>query len=126
MLAKYLGSLFEGAIAAIPLYGFIDYFFRISGGTVLISLGAPLILVFCATGIMIGAYVPVFTNDPKNPPVPLAFSFPAINLSIGTLMILVVTTFGQDILLIAVLPLLVAGLVTFFLALSVRALEHYK
>ncbi len=126
VLAKYLGSLLEVAIAAIPIYGFIHYFFRISGGLVLIALGAPLILVFCATGIMIGAYVPVFTNDPKNPPVPLAFSFPAINLSIGTLMIFVVTTFADDMVLIAVLPLLVAGLVTFFLALSVRALGRYK
>jgi hypothetical protein len=126
VLAKYLASLIEVAIASIPVYAFIHYFFRIPGGLVLITLGAPLIMVFCATGVMIGAYVPVFTNNPKNPPVPLAFSFPAINLLIGALMIFVISSFADDILLVAILPGLVIGLVVLFLALSVRALEHYK
>ena len=84
------------------------------------------ILVFAATGIMAGAYVPVFTNTPKNPPVPLAFSFPAINLVLGGIILWIASEFANSTMLVAVLPAFTLFTVLLFLSLSVRALKSYK
>jgi hypothetical protein len=126
VLAKYLMSLVEISLTAIPIYGFLVYFFRVQGSLYLTALGAPMIMVFCATGVLIGAYVPVFTNEPKNPPVPLAFSFPAVNLGLGGLIVAVVATFSDDSSLLIILPALVIGIVSTFIALSVNALKSYR
>ncbi|MGY5878703.1 MAG: hypothetical protein RTV31_00575 [Candidatus Thorarchaeota archaeon] len=126
VLAKFLLSFVEVGIAAIPACGFLIYIMRIEGYLALITLAAPLVILFTATGVAVGAYVPVMTNDPKTLPVPLAFSYPIINLSLGAAMILVVAIFADSILVLVVLPVYCLGLTIFFLATSVRALDSYK
>ncbi|TFH10460.1 MAG: hypothetical protein E4H14_02490 [Candidatus Thorarchaeota archaeon] len=126
VLAKFLLSFVEVGIAAIPACGFLIYIMRIEGYLALITLAAPLVILFTATGVAIGAYVPVMTNDPKTLPVPLAFSYPIINLSLGAAMILVVALFADSVLVLIVLPVYCLGLTLFFLATSVRALDSYK
>ena len=74
----------------------------------------------------VGAYVPVMTNDPKTLPVPLAFSFPVINLGLGALMVFLVATFSDSILIVVILPLYTLPLVYLCLAISIRALNSYK
>ena len=126
VLAKYMMSLFDVTLTAIPIYGFLIYFFRVQGSLFLTALGAPMIMIFCATGVLIGSYVPVFTNEPKNPPVPLAFSFPAVNLALGGLIVTVVAMFSTNPRILIFLPSLVIGIVSSFIALSVNALKSYK
>jgi len=126
VLAKFLLSLIEVTIAAIPACGFLIYILRIEGYLALITLAGPLVILFTASGVAIGAYVPVITNDPKTLPVPLAFSYPIINLSLGAGMILLVAMFAESTLILFVLPAFTLGLTLFFLALSVRAINAYK
>lgn len=126
ILSKYLLSLFEVAITVIPACGFLIYFIHIQGYLAVITLAAPLTILFTATGSAVGAYVPVMTNDPKTLPVPLAFSFPIINLGLGAIMVLVVAIFSDSILVLVFLPLYTLGLVWFFLKASIRALDAYK
>ncbi|MFW9909770.1 MAG: hypothetical protein ACFFEF_14455, partial [Candidatus Thorarchaeota archaeon] len=126
VLAKYILSVLEVSLTALPIYLFILYFFRVPGSFYLASLAAPMIIVFSSTGIMAGAYVPVFTNDPKNPPVPLAFSFPSINLILGGIMIWMASVFGTDPFLIALLPAFTLVMVVLFLSLSNHALKSYR
>jgi hypothetical protein len=126
ILAKYLLSLFEVSIAVVPACGFLIYLLHIEGYLAIITLTAPLVLLFTASGNAIGAYVPVMTNDPKTLPVPLAFSFPIINLGLGTIMVYLVAIFADSILVTVILPLFTLSLVYFFLAASVHALNTYK
>jgi hypothetical protein len=126
VLAKFLLSFVEVGIAAIPACGFLIYIMRIEGYLALITLAAPLVILFTATGVAVGAYVPVMTNDPKTLPVPLAFSYPIINLSLGAAMIFVVALFADSVLVLIMLPVYCLGLTLFFLASSVRALDSYK
>jgi len=126
VLSKYILSLIEISLTTIPLYLFILYFFRVQGALYLMALVGPMILVFSATGIMAGAYVPVFTNDPKNPPVPLAFSFPAINLILGGIIIWIASEFGSVNELLIILPMFTVFIVLLFISLSVQALKSYK
>ncbi|NWF94565.1 MAG: hypothetical protein HXY34_00310 [Candidatus Thorarchaeota archaeon] len=125
VLAKYVGSLVEVSLSALPLYGFLLYFFRVSGSGILIFLGLPLLLVFCSVGVMVGAYVPVFTSNPREPPVPLAFSFPAINLVLGVFIALVSVVFADDPLIYLILPGVTTLIVGVFLLASVLALRSY-
>jgi hypothetical protein len=126
ILSKYLLSLFEVAITVIPACGFLIYFIHIEGYLAVITLVAPLVILFAATGTAVGAYVPVMTNDPKTLPVPLAFSFPIINLGLGAIMVVLVAIFSDSIFVLLILPLYTLSLVVFFLALSTRALNTYK
>jgi hypothetical protein len=126
ILGKYILSVIEISLSALPVYGLVVYFFTIRGAALLVSIAAPLILVFSASGIMVGAYIPVFTNDPRTPPVPLAFAFPAINLAIGGLLVGVISRFAQDPYLLIILPGIIVGIVTTFLGLAVVALGHYR
>lgn len=126
ILSKYLLSLFEVAITVIPACGFLIYFIHIEGYLAVITLIAPLTILFTATGSAFGAYVPVMTNDPKTLPVPLALSFPIINLGLGAIMVLLVAIFSDSMLILVILPLFTLSLVYFFLALSLRALNTYK
>ncbi len=126
VLAKYILSLIEISLTSLPLYLFILYFFRVQGALYLIALAGPMIMVFSATGIMAGAYVPVYTNDPKNPPVPLAFSFPAINLVLGGIIVWIASEFATSNEILIFLPFFTASIVVLFLSLSVHALKSYK
>ncbi|MHA1134886.1 MAG: hypothetical protein ACTSSE_00200 [Candidatus Thorarchaeota archaeon] len=126
VLAKFLLSFLEVGMAAIPACGFLIYVMRIQGYLALITLAAPLIILFTATGVAVGAYVPVMTNDPKTLPVPLAFSYPIINLSLGTIMILLVAVFAESILVLFLLPAYALGLTLLFLGIAVRAIDTYK
>jgi hypothetical protein len=126
ILGKYILSVTEIGLSALPVYGLVIYFFNIRGAAFLITIAAPLILIFSASGIMVGAYIPVFTNDPRTPPVPLAFAFPSINLALGGLLMAVISIFAKDPYLLLILPGLTVGLVILFLGLSVVALEHYR
>ncbi|MFW9807688.1 MAG: hypothetical protein ACFFFK_13250 [Candidatus Thorarchaeota archaeon] len=126
ILSKYLLSLFEVSIAVIPACGFLVYLIHIQGYLAVITLAAPLIILFSATGSAVGAYVPVMTNDPKTLPVPLAFSFPVINLALGAVMVFLVAIFSDSIFVIVILPIYTLSLVYFFLAISIRALRAYK
>jgi hypothetical protein len=126
VLAKYLLSLFEVGIAAIPVLGFIAYFFRVQGFASLLTLAAPLILMFTATGVAIGAYVPVITNDPKVLPVPLAFSFPVVNLTLGAVMIGLVAALAHDLLILVALPFYILAIVSIFLKAGVRAMNSFR
>ncbi|MHA1614649.1 MAG: hypothetical protein ACTSYJ_07360, partial [Candidatus Thorarchaeota archaeon] len=74
----------------------------------------------------IGAYVPVITNDPKTLPVPLAFSYPIINLSLGAGMILLVAMFAESSWILFVLPAYSIGLTLLFLTIAVLAIDAYK
>ena len=102
------------------------YLLNFDGVLFLIALAGPLIAIFCATGIMTGAFVPVFTNDPRNPPVPVAFSFPAINLGLGALIVWMTATYSQELTLLWLLPLTTIAIVMVLLTLSVRALKMYR
>ncbi len=126
ILSKFLLSLFEIAITVIPACGFLIYFIHIEGYLAIITLIAPLTILFAATGSAIGAYVPVMTNDPKTLPVPLAFSFPIINLGLGAIMVYLVAVLSDSTFVLVILPLYTLSLVYFFLALSIRALNTYK
>ncbi len=126
ILSKYLLSLFEVAITVIPACGFLIYFIHIQGYLAIITLVAPLTVLFAATGSAVGAYVPVMTNDPKTLPVPLAFSFPVINLGLGAFMVYLVAVLADSILVLFVLPFYTLSLVYFFLAASIHALNTYK
>ncbi|MHA2080239.1 MAG: hypothetical protein ACW99H_03740 [Candidatus Thorarchaeota archaeon] len=126
ILSKYLLSLFEVAITVIPAVGFLAYFIHIEGYLAIITLAAPLSIIFAATGSAVGAYVPVMTNDPKTLPVPLAFSFPVINLGLGAIMVLIIAVFAESILVMVFLPLYTLSLAAFFILLSIRALNSYK
>jgi hypothetical protein len=126
ILSKYLLSLFEIIITVIPACGFLIYFIHIEGYLAVITLAAPLAILFAASGSAIGAYVPVMTNDPKTLPVPLAFSFPVINLGLGAIMVYLIATLADSILVLVVLPLYTLSLVFIFLAISIRALDTYK
>ncbi|MGY5864100.1 MAG: hypothetical protein RTV41_05815 [Candidatus Thorarchaeota archaeon] len=126
IMSKYLLSLFEVSIAVVPACGFLIYLLHIEGYLAIITLTAPLVLIFTASGNAIGAYVPVMTNDPKTLPVPLAFSFPIINLGLGTVMVYLVSIFADSWLVVLVLPLFTMSLVGLFLAVSVHALNTYK
>ncbi len=126
VLAKYILSLFEVAIAVIPACGFLIYFLHIEGYLAIITLAAPLVLIFTASGIAIGAYVPVLTNDPQTLPVPLAFSFPIINLGLGLVLVYLVAILANSWMVMLILPLVTIILIFFFLALAVHALNTYK
>ncbi len=125
VMAKYILSLFEISIAVIPASGFLTYLLHIQGYLAIITLTAPLVLLFAATGTSIGAYVPVMTNDPKTLPVPLAFSFPVINLSLGSLMIFIVAMFSDSLYVLILLPLYTLSIVILFLGMSVYAINTY-
>ena len=126
VFAKYLLSFLEVGMAAIPTCGFLIYVMRIEGYLALITLAAPLTILFTATGVAVGAYVPVMTNDPKTLPVPLAFSYPIINLSLGTIMVLLVALLADNILILLILPVYALVLTLLFLAIAVRAINAYK
>ncbi|NHI88593.1 MAG: hypothetical protein EAX87_03660 [Candidatus Thorarchaeota archaeon] len=126
VLSKYLLSLIEVAIAVIPACGFLIYFIQVGGYLSVVTLAIPLTILFTATGTAVGAYVPVFTNDPKTLPVPLAFSFPIINLGLGALLVLLVAFYSDSVLVLVILPLYTLSLVYCFLAASVHALDTYK
>ena len=126
VLGKYVLSVIEISLAALPVYGLVVYFFSIRGAAFLITLAAPLILIFSASGVMVGAYIPVFTNDPRTPPVPLAFAFPSINLALGGSLIGVIALFANNPYLLVILPGMTVCLVTLFLGLAVIALGHYR
>jgi ABC-type polysaccharide/polyol phosphate export permease len=126
ILAKYLLSLMEVALAAIPILGFIAYFFRVQGFASLLTLAAPLILMFTASGIAIGAFVPVVTNDPRILPVPLAFSFPVVNLTLGAAMIAIVASLAQELLILLALPTFTLIVVFLFLGAGVRAMNSFR
>jgi hypothetical protein len=126
VLAKYFLSLFEVTLTAAPIVGFLAYFMRIEGSFYLLTLVAPLALIFSATGVMIGAYVPVFTNEPSDPPVPLAFGFPAINIGLGGLLMAIVAIYAEDMQLVQVMPAFVVAVVLGLLALATFALRSYK
>jgi hypothetical protein len=126
ILGKYLLSVIEITLSALPVYGLVVYFFSIRGASFLIALAAPLILIFSASGIMVGAYIPVFTNDPRTPPVPLAFAFPSINLTIGGLLMAIIAVYAMNPIILILLPSITVGLVAFFLGLAVLALGHYR
>jgi hypothetical protein len=126
VLSKYVLSVIEVGLASIPFIGFLAYFFRVPGYISLMSLVAPLVLIFTAVGVAIGAYVPVFTNEPKILPVPLAFSFPVVNLSIGSILVFLVATFAEDLILLTIMPIFVIFIVAFFLRAAVRALGAFR
>ena len=126
VLSKYLLSLFEVAMAIVPACGFLIYFIQIQGSISLVTLAIPLTILFTATGTAVGAYVPVFTNDPKTLPVPLAFSFPIINMGLGAIMVYLVAFYSNSVLIMIILPLYTLSLVSCFLAASARALDNYK
>ncbi|MFW9889918.1 MAG: hypothetical protein ACFFER_17180 [Candidatus Thorarchaeota archaeon] len=126
VLAKYLLSLIEVAMAAIPILGFIAYFFRVEGFVALLSLAAPLILMFTATGVAIGAYVPVVTNDPRMLPVPLAFSFPVVNLTLGSALIGLVAALAHEQLILVALPFFTLTIVFMFLQAGVHAMGSFR
>jgi hypothetical protein len=126
VLAKYSLSLLEIGLSSLPILGFLLYFFRAPGSAFIITLAGPMMAIFAATGIMTGAYVPVFTNNPQNPPVPIAFSFPAINLGLGVLIAVVASNYAESIMLLFLLPSITIFLVFGFLWLSMNALNSYK
>ena len=126
VLAKYLLSLVEVTITIAPIVGFLAYFMRVQGSFYLLTLVAPLVLIFSATGVMVGAYVPVFTNEPSDPPVPLAFGFPAINIGFGAMLVAIVAFYAEDIQLVQVMPAFVVAVVLGLLALATFALRSYK
>ncbi|MFX1604060.1 MAG: hypothetical protein ACFFCK_11305 [Promethearchaeota archaeon] len=126
VLAKYVLGVVEVALSAIPILGFIVFLFQVSGIAALIWMAGPLVLLFAAVGTAIGSYVPVFTNEPGDLPVPLAFSFPVLNLTIGGVMIMLVASLSHSLLLILVLPLYTLALVFFFLRSSVHAMGRFK
>ncbi len=125
VLAKFLLSLFEVGAAAIPACGLLIYILRIEGYLALITLAAPMTILFTAIGIAVGAYVPVLTNDPRTLPVPLAFSYPIINLSLGALMIAIVTFFADSESILTILPLYSIGLTILFLGIAAKAMNSY-
>jgi len=126
ILAKYLLSLVEVAMASIPILGFIAYFFRVQGFIALLALAAPLVLIFTAAGVAIGAFVPVFTDNPKILPVPLAFSFPVVNLTLGAVMIGLVAAFAHDEIILFILPFYTLAMVFLFLDAGVRAMDSFR
>jgi hypothetical protein len=126
VLAKYILSLIEVGLASIPILGFVAYFFRVEGFASLLTLAAPLILIFTATGISIGAFVPVFTNDPRVLPVPLAFSFPVVNLTLGAVLIGIVATLAHEQLILFVLPTYTMAIVFLFLEAGVQAMNSFR
>ncbi|MHA2041967.1 MAG: hypothetical protein ACW975_08900, partial [Candidatus Thorarchaeota archaeon] len=77
-------------------------------------------------GIAIGAYVPVVTNDPRILPVPLAFSFPVVNLTLGAVLIGLVATLAHDLLILLALPFYVLVMVFLFLETGVRAMNSFR
>ncbi|RDE11946.1 MAG: hypothetical protein C4K47_08935 [Candidatus Thorarchaeota archaeon] len=126
VLAKYLGSLLEGTISFLPMLGLFVYFFHPQGSFVYLPLAIPLVILFNASGVMIGSYVPVLTNDPENAPIAMVFSFPTINLVMGAAIVIVVNTFLKTEFLLLVLPVVVTLLAALFLCLSVIALGSFK
>ncbi len=126
VLAKYFLSLVEASLTVAPIIGFLAYFMRVEGSFYLLTLVAPLVLIFSATGIMVGAYVPVFTNEPSAPPVPLAFGFPAINIGLGVLLMAIVAFYGGNTQLMQIMPAFVVVVVLGLLALAPVALRSYK
>jgi len=126
VLAKYSLSLVEVTLTVAPIVGFLAYFVRVQGSFYLLTLIAPLVLIFSATGVMVGAYVPVFTNEPSDPPVPLAFGFPAINIGLGALLMVIVALYAEDMRLVQVMPAFVGLVVLGLLALATIALRSYK
>ena len=126
VLAKYVLGVIEVALSAIPILGFIGFIFQVPGISQLMWLAGPIILLYAAAGTAIGSYVPVFTNEPGNLPVPLAFSFPVVNLTIGGILLVVVAFLSHSPLLIVALPLYTLGLVFFFLRVSVSAMGKFK
>lgn len=126
VLAKFLLSLFEVGIAVIPACGFLIYVLRIEGYLALAALAAPMTILFTAIGVAIGAYVPVLTNDPRTLPVPLAFSYPVIDLSLGALMVFVVAILAGNQGVLIALPLYTVGFTLIFLWIGAKALNTYK
>jgi hypothetical protein len=126
VFSKYILSVLEVAITAGPMCGFLVYILRIEGYLPIITLAAPLIIMFTATGVAIGAYVPVMSNDPRTLPVPLAFSYPIINLFLGAVLVFLVAYLSSAVIILVVLPLYTVSLTFLFLGLSVRALNSYK
>ncbi len=126
VLAKYLLSLVEVTLTVVPIVGFLAYFMRVEGSFYLLTLVAPLVLIFSATGVMVGAYIPVFTNEPSDPPVPLAFGFPAINIGLGVLLMAILATYAENIQLVQIMPAFVVMVVLGLLALATFALRSYK
>ncbi|MGY5861830.1 MAG: hypothetical protein RTU09_05610 [Candidatus Thorarchaeota archaeon] len=126
VLAKYFLSVIEVTLTVAPIIGFLAYFMRVEGSFYLLTLVAPLVLIFSATGVMVGAYIPVFTNEPSDPPVPLAFGFPAINIGFGILLLVIVQMYSDDMQLVQVMPAFVVVVVLGLLALATIALRSYK
>ncbi len=126
VLAKYLLSLLEVGIAVLPAAGLLIYILRIEGYLALITLIGPLTILFTGSGLAIGAYVPVITNDPKQLPIPLAFSYPIINLALGSIMIFIVAACASSSLVLVLLPLYTIGFTLVFLFLAGKAINSYK
>ncbi len=126
VLAKYMLSLVEVSLAAAPLCGFLVYILRIEGFFSLITLAAPLAIIFTATGVTVGSYVPVLTNDPRTLPVPLAFSYPIINLGLGAVLVFLVAYLADVLLVLVALPLFTIAVTFSLLALATLALNSYK
>jgi hypothetical protein len=126
VLAKYALSLLEVTVAAAPLCGFLVYLFEVEGIYSLITLAAPLVILFTASGVTVGAYVPVMTNDPRTLPVPLAFSYPIINLALGATLVFLVAYLADVLLILVILPIFTLSVSFLLLGLSVLALKSYK
>ncbi|MBS3794441.1 MAG: hypothetical protein KGY80_06075 [Candidatus Thorarchaeota archaeon] len=126
VLSKYIQSVLESCIGLLPQLGLLVYIFRVEGSAFLTSLAFPLVLVFSAAGIMMGSYVPVFTNNPSKPPIPLALAFPVVDLVLGGMMMTLVLQSAEAWTIQIIMPMVTVLLVGFFLRLSVQALDNYK
>ncbi|MGV9169275.1 MAG: hypothetical protein ACOC38_04960 [Promethearchaeia archaeon] len=126
VLAKYVLSVLESCIGLLPQLGLLVYLFRVPGSAYLTSVAFPLLLIFCAVGIMMGSYVPVLTNNPSKPPMPLALAFPVIDLVLGAMIMSIVSQIAEHWSIQFLIPATTVLLISFFLRLSVRALDNYK
>ncbi len=126
ILGKYLESLIESGVVIAPLYGTLILIFRSEGLEVLVTLGIPLLMVFCAIGVLLGAYVPVISSSPRSTPLIIALSFPVINIVLGLSIMYITLTLVDSPLLIVVLPLLTLLFVGGALKAAVRGLNSYK
>ena len=126
VMAKYIPSVVEATLLVLPACGMVAYIFPVKGGLILLSLCAPLVIVFCAAGTMIGASVPVFTADPRTPPLPLALALPTINFVSAGIVIGVLVLAGGTVLALVALPAVTVSLTALFLGLGVLSLRQYR
>ncbi len=125
VLAKYIRSVIESGFALIPMLLILSYLFNFVDTVPVLSFTIPVLFVFSAIGVMIGAYVPVFTNEPQHTPIPLIFAFPTVSLSIGVALMFMLFWLPPE-QFVLLFPLTVVALVFLFLLLAIRALRSYK